>query len=62
MRTARLFDARLLSGVPKSLNRLSRRWGPIGEYGGSRKPRAASQSKGKLAEIEGYSRGDLEIG
>ena len=61
MRTARLNDVRFQSGVPKSLFR-SRRLGPIGEYGGSRKPRAASQSKGKLAEIEGYSKGDLEIG
>jgi hypothetical protein len=63
LRTARcLVGEPFPFGVPMSLFRTLRRLGLRSEYGGSRSPRAASQSKGKLAEIEGDSRGDRVMG
>jgi hypothetical protein len=62
LRTARLVAAAFPFGLSIPLFRAPRRLGPRGEYGGERKPRAASQSKGRLAEIEGDSSGDRVIG
>ena len=61
LRTAR-FAVAFPFGLSMPLFRTPRRLGPRGEYGGERRPRAASQSKGKLAEIEGDSSGDRVIG
>jgi hypothetical protein len=62
LRTARLADVAFPFGLSIPLFRTPRRLGPRGEYGGERRPRAASQSKGKLAEMEGDSSGDRVIG
>jgi hypothetical protein len=62
LRTARLDGVPFPLGLSSSLLRAPRRLGPKVEYGGERRPRAASQSKGKLAEIEGDSSGDRVIG
>jgi hypothetical protein len=62
LRTARLVGADFPFGLSIPLFRAPRGLGPRGEYGGERKPRAASQSKGRLAEIEGDSSGDRVIG
>jgi hypothetical protein len=62
LRTARLVAVAFPFRLSIPLCRAPRRLGPRGEYGGERRPRAASQSKGKLAEIEGDSSGDRVIG
>ena len=61
LRTARLDGEAFPFGLSIPLFR-PRRLGPRGEYGGERRPRAASQSKGRLAEIEGDSSGERVIG
>jgi len=62
LRTARLAGEPFPFGLSMLLIRPPRRLGPSGKYGGDRRPRAASQSKGKLAESEGDSSGDRVIG